>query len=122
MTVIERETVTTKEALHRAADLLEEFGWCQFSPAKDEDGWHCLPCDPEARSFCLTGSVERAIFDLTGHDIRINGPYPGIAIRTERDRPVGHTGPPKFDPKWNNDSRRTREEVIACLREAAEHA
>jgi hypothetical protein len=110
--------VTTREALHRAADLLEEFGWCQFHPAKDDDGWGCLPYDKEARSFCLTGSVERAIFDLTGHRMRYDGPYPGIKITMSR--PDGYTGEPKFSPEWNNDPSRTKADVVAVLREAAE--
>lgn len=110
--------VTTREALHRAADLLEEFGWCQFHPAKDDDGWGCLPYDKEARSFCLSGSIERAIFDLTGHKLRYDGPCPGINITSAR--PGGYKGKPKFNPKWNNASGRTRAEVVAVLREAAE--
>lgn len=111
--------VTRREALHRAADLLEEFGWCQWSPARDEDGWNCLPCDRGAQSFCLTGSIERAVFDLTGHDMRANGPLPGLSITNTR--PSGYTGR-SFDPRWNNAPGRTKAEVVALLRERAEES
>src|SRR5689334_11279831 len=60
------ETVTEADVLERAADLLEEFGWCQHAPARDEFGLGITPLDRGAVSFCMTGAFERAIFDLTG--------------------------------------------------------
>lgn len=113
--------VTKSDLFHRAADLLEEFGWCQWAPARDEDDWSCRPTDPGAVRFCLTGAVERAIYDLCGGwEFRDQGPPPQFPNLKARRPGTGDPSP--FDPVWNNADGRTRTEVVARLRELAEAA
>jgi hypothetical protein len=116
---VEVERPTVKDVLVRAADLLEEFGWCQFHPALDADGWSCQPCDSWAMSFCLTGSVERALFDLSGHNPREEG-WPAWFRLSTRPKRKGQK--PLLTPEWNNAAERTKAEVVARLREAAERS
>jgi hypothetical protein len=113
---IDQDQSLRTQVLNYAAYLIEEFGWCQFAPARDECGILCMPQDERAVSFCLTGAVERAIFDLMdGWDIRASGIPPEIRIRKNND--PGKS--PALDPNWNNAPERTRDEVVARLRERA---
>jgi hypothetical protein len=112
------QSATRTEILNRAADLLEEFGWCQWTPALDVDGFTVLPCDEEAVSFCMTGAVERAIFDLCdGWDCRKQGFPLGWTGRRPRK---GARSP--LNPAWNNAAERTKAEVVARLRALAVRA
>jgi hypothetical protein len=94
----EVKVVTRRDVLLRAADLLEEFGWCQGEFGSKEDG-----------SFCLYGAVDTAHSDLTGK--------PGWAPREFGiflHKRLGGCA------SWNDDPGRTKAEVVARLREAAE--
>lgn len=106
MSVVEREVevpvvapVTTRDVLHRAADLLEEFGWCQLDDGSKASG-----------SMCLIGSVRAAAGDLGFNE--------ALALRSVYASPAI----PSLPMHWNDAPGRTREEVIARLREAAETA
>ena len=46
--------------LDRAADIIEENGWCQGELARTLDGEGCFPNDPRAASFCIEGAVKLA--------------------------------------------------------------
>jgi hypothetical protein len=106
MSVIERERieapqvereVTEADVLHRAADLLEEFGWCQVKWGSKEDGY-----------FCAHGALMAAATDL-GLGC---GPVFGKAEQRIRELHGSILG-------WNDQLGRTKEEVVAGLREAA---
>lgn len=114
MSIVERERVetevvtppvTTKDVLHRAADLLEEFGWCQGNSALAEDGEAVFSqnfeTDKRRRvAFCHNGAIKQAKIDLGFH---------------------GQTGwgdDAAF--RWNDEPGRTKAEVVTRLRNAAE--
>jgi len=93
--------VTTRDVLHRAADLLSEFGWCQHNLGSREQG-----------HFCALGAINQASADL------------GVPGATN-SYGLAHSGAFMAfkglgDIDWNNAPGRTREEVIAALRAAAE--
>jgi hypothetical protein len=95
--------VTTRDVLHRAADLLEEFGWCRFVQAQNEKGEQVDITDSEVVEFCMVGAYWRAAIDLDASCPDLSG--------------LGGR-----DARWNNEPERTKEEVVAWLRESAERA
>lgn len=112
MSVIEREErveVTTADVLNRAADLLEEFGWCQQAEARNYKGVGGDALDPDVARFCIYGALRRAGIDLGAP--RYFGWDCWDAMGLE-----GAPGP------WNDEPGRTKAEVVAALRSAAEKA
>lgn len=118
MSVIEREQVeygappvrppeerkpTKCDLLHRAADLLEEFDWCRVSWGSKAEG-----------RFCAHGALMAATADY-GLGFSGDGPY-AEAMRAWQQRTGGGV------LAWNDAPGRTKTEVIAALREAAEAA
>src|SRR4051812_11113109 len=108
MSTIEQERVrtevTTREILHRAADLLEEFGWCQKQLGSKELGQMCVfgALAEAADEFRVpTDILRQAIGQVTPSD---------------EDGRWGHL------TTWNDQPGRTRDEVVARLREVAENA
>jgi hypothetical protein len=109
-TVVETTVVpvTRRDVLHRAADLLEEFGWCQHDYGSYRRG-----------AFCAVGAIAHAARDL-------GDPVPADSKRCtfigqyedkyqdiiEADDGLLHY--------WNDAPGRTKAEVVARLREAAE--
>lgn len=102
MSIVERETtvpaVTRKDVLHRAADLLTEFGWCQGTYGSKVEG-----------AFCAEGAIFQAVLDLYGRGYILNA--------TQWRRVFASLG--DHLPNWNDAPGRTRAEVVARLREAA---
>jgi hypothetical protein len=115
MSVIERErveekTVTGADALHRAADLLEEFGWTSGKLCRDSDGKGLSDArDPSAVSFCVSGAMGRAAMDLGG----------GTALWDDAFR-ILHQRLGAGPVEWNDRLGRTKAEVVSALRSAAE--
>lgn len=104
--------------LHRAADLLGEFGHSQGFAAFDEEGENIDWRSHSARSFCAAGAISRAAHDLgfpfiPGHDL---APDYGLADRLL----FGETNDYTATWRWNDARGRTKAEVVARLREAAE--
>jgi hypothetical protein len=93
---------TTSDVLHRAADLLEEWGWKQFDYGSKEEG-----------AFCALGAMDEARVDLLG-------PY--WFKRPEAYAPERIFRPERGIPEWNDTPGRTKAEVVAALREAARRA
>jgi hypothetical protein len=123
MSVIERERVETPQVerevteadvLHRAADLIEEFGWCQAVSARDVRGEGTSIVSPEAVSFCIGGAVLRAGLDL-GLDLYRPKGWTDYR-RGYADELLGY----HWD--WNDKRGRTKAEVVARLRSAAERS
>lgn len=112
MSVVEQERVvetaptpqvTTRDVLHRAADLLEEFGWCQ---GQMYDGGR----------FCFAGAVHQAWRDY--------GLPPKVdALGLDADDWVSVLGISwGHFVGWNDTPGRTKAEVVARLRDAANSA
>lgn len=89
-----------------AADLIEEFGWMQHR-ARGPD-----------KQYCLTAAIDQAIMNngrCFGHS---------TALRTMM---LKHVSPDALYyvgvlPSWNDEKKRTKEQVISALRECAELA
>ena len=113
--------------LLRAAELIETFGWCQKILAKGENGELFSVLSPTAAKFSLVGAIYRAgaekhnlqCLDQTMNDAA------RICVRRVLDRerqPIEYTAYPRIKDTidgWNNVEGRTKEEVIAVLRDAA---
>lgn len=109
MSIVERERVetevapvTTKDVLHRAADLLEEFGWQQGGYGSYEEG-----------SFCVVGAVLEAARSL--------GRNPWAEEARLYDGPIRDLLPTSV-VSWNDANNRTSSEAVTFLRSAAELA
>jgi hypothetical protein len=100
-TVRTPKEVTEADVLHRAADLLEEFGHCKGALGSKERG-----------EFCVMGALTEARRDLGVRDGLGMG-YTPLADAIGRD---------VFLHIWNNHPDRTKAEVVAKLREAAERS
>jgi hypothetical protein len=95
-----RPEVTASDLLHRAADLLEEFGWRQLHVGSKSQG-----------AFCALGATNEARRDLnaskeTWREARkiLSQELGGLPVAT-----------------WNDAPERSKVEVVAALRKAAEH-
>lgn len=91
--------VTRRDVLHRAADLLEEFGWWQFGYGSKQAG-----------KFCALGAVDEALRDLGCE--AMSSSFASMPLYESLN------GGSVVD--WNDAPYRTRAEVVARLREAAE--
>lgn len=98
--------VTAADVLGRAADLLEEFGWCQGAYGSKTYG-----------AFCAMGATMSAARDL------------GCFADEGRQREMFHEALANLDAatfgntgRWNDVPGRTAGEVVAKLRQAAKAA
>jgi hypothetical protein len=102
--------VTRRDVLHRAADLLEEFGW-----TTGNEGMPSMQLKPRA-PYCLLGSVAQARADFGGH-VASGGYFDsardffGRSVRIDAVHEI---------VLWNDTPGRTKAEVVARLREAAD--
>lgn len=90
------------EVLNKAADLIEKYGWIQGSL-----GWRHA-------GFCALGGIYQATSDL--------GPIPCLvsnALVSGTKAQLRETIGLSDIAEWNDDPLRTKEEVVAKLREAA---
>lgn len=98
----------------KAYEVLENYGWVQGTEARDRDGNDVPPLDDQAVCFCLQGAIRRS----TGGD----NEFEKFRISNEKVQTVlnGKLGPavPGTTWEWNDTPGRTKEEVIAVLREA----
>lgn len=112
--------MTPAEVLLSAADGLADHDWCQGASFIDQDGkrWmldyiNRLETDPVAAcamgAICLVG-----MDDIEARDCAIDIFERHLAGGNEEFRPC--------IPKWNDDKRRTKSEVIETLRRAARNA
>lgn len=99
---VSNPAVTTRDVLHRAADLLEEFGWCQGRNGSRAEG-----------QMCIGGAVREACRDF-GFE------YGTGSAMHHALKNAARAFFPSGAPVWNDATGRTRAEVVARLREAAE--
>lgn len=105
-TIAPERVVTDADVLERAADLLEEFGWCQGAAARDEAGKSIVGTWERAVSFCHNGAIYRAACDLGVSSSLFDGRW---------ERLIGDSDA----HLWNDVPGRTKQEVVARLRDAA---
>lgn len=98
--------VTTRDVLHRAADLLGEYQWLQGEWRRDDDAGYPI-------GYCVAGAIYRSSTDFG------NGKS---SPHFEAARDALHDNVGRSIVSWNNAPGRTKAEVVACLREAAEAA
>lgn len=91
--------VTLDDVLIRAADLLEEFGWCKEFAAVDSDGQPAKIHGSSAAAFCAIGAIYRACSEL-GADDEVTEPI------EDRWSEI---------PDWN-DSLESKEPMVMALR------
>ena len=118
---------TESDILRYAAHILEEFGWNQEFYAKDACGQRVYWSNKSAVSFCVLGAIGRARDDLLSDQERTLDEYSGLDLpesylldlddhklwRFGRIVKIGAVA-------WNDETGRTKEEVIALLRETAD--
>lgn len=94
-----QEQVTEADVLRRAADLLEEFGWCQRRWGSKAQG-----------EMCATGAIREALaeYGFSKDDLK-----PIVTV-------ARLLGPPYSIISWHDTPGRTKAEVTAALRQAAE--
>lgn len=103
---VQAPPVTKRDVLLRAADLLEEIGWCQGVAAKDENGEVVDMSEfsfTRCVAYCHNGAIAQAILDfgLTFGDMEIGEYWSAENVR------------------FNDEQGRTKEEVVARLRAEA---
>ena len=98
----------TKRALERAANIVDA-GWCQGFHAVDAYGEGCLSNDKAAVRFCAIGAIHRAVCDedLPPRTSRL------AIVAMENALGCCAVG------MWNDDERRTADEVSGMMRELA---
>jgi len=98
--------------LLQAAELIREFDWTQGEAARTIDGEWCLPESPNAVRFCTLGSI----YKVTDYNCE-------KSIRTlARSLIVDFEDGEDNDwviVNWNDYHKRTKDEVLAALENAA---
>lgn len=111
--------MNTAEILNKAADVIEERGWHKgdFVSSVGFDGSGCV-CVLGAINVAV-GEVPYAVFEIGDRDertdaARVLAEYLGLVLRDGDVTEVGD--------RWNDAEGRTKDEVVAALREAARKA
>jgi len=102
----------------KAFELLEKYGWCQGRMAKNELDLTCRPVDTTAISFCAVGAI------LRKHSAKTFGPWETDTANLAAYFDIGKAeekleflGRDDCLINWNDELERTKEEVIALLKE-----
>lgn len=98
----------------KPSELLRSKGWCQGALALDAQGGTVQPGDPNAVAHCMVGSYwavyRTSLFGATG-----------TSSDMVRYKLAHHLGIRLGDlTKWNDDPKRTKDEVIAALEAVGE--
>lgn len=125
--------MTAQEVLTKAADLIEQAPKLAREAFQvkawqlDDDGYVVvfdLPDDADlSRCYCAIGAIRQAAIDTVGGDC-YGGDYYGATYALTRvitGEPAGDIGSAERSVyAWNDDPDRTKAEVVAALRKAAE--
>lgn len=95
----------------KAYEVLEQFDWCRGSYAKDKAGHSVVATSDSAVAFCAEGAIIRA--HGTGKSFCEELFKARMVFRS----PVGALDDSTFT-EWNDDPKRTKEEVIELLKKA----
>ena len=82
-------------------------GWCQGVSAQDSNGHVCRNDAPYATNWCLIGALAAAYPERNEHRFNVT-----LNLQSK----LGHL---QF-AKWNDDPKRTKQEVIALLESIGE--
>lgn len=104
-----KRNMTPQEVLLRAAELLETTGLAQGSLARTNSWAPCLEDNPAAACFCTLGALAKVSGKLTD-DVFSRAEACDLLTKVISDNSIA---------SWNDRLGRTKEEVIAKLREAA---
>lgn len=96
------------EVLERSAELVAK-GWCQGSYAKDKNGERCHFTDRRAKSFCLSGAINKITNELVGND-----DYK-LAYRVTLTLGENLSAEAEAPSSWNDSPDRTQQEVVDML-------
>lgn len=106
----------------KAYEVIEKFGWTQGEEARDDAGNRVVYYSPNATCFCIQGAIRKSVdpdgtkssFDEHGRLFReANDKVQAVLDKRYEDNiDLGTTW------AWNDHRGRTKEEVIAILREA----
>jgi hypothetical protein len=92
----------------RAWKLIESVGWCQGKYRKDASGKLCS--EPEAAcSFCILGALIAVYGEGEKYRLKMYNIRNRLIEKTDRVL-IGIA-------EWNDDKKRTKEEVVAVLKE-----
>lgn len=99
------------QVLRGAADLIANNGWCQRIPAFDSEGVAVNAMAPDAVCFCADAAI--------AHKAPTQQLY--FLAREYLRNYVRDNVKPKFFrlANWNDDPKRTQEEVVSTMRECA---
>ena len=101
------------EVYNKAADMVES-GWTQNAYARDSQEKPTYPCRNNAESWCLSGALIAAVYNLRG-GVYYSSDDAEKAFKLSEDLglPCGDTA------EWNDNPDRTKEQVVDLLRDAA---
>lgn len=99
--------MTPQDVLRQAADLIERTGWCRRAFARDKRRRVVGFYSKDACRFCVRGAIYRV------GGAGLNGDIERLLKRHIGTRHISD---------WNDAPGRTKDEVIATLRRAAEMA
>lgn len=102
--------MSPQDVLRQAADLIERTGWCQGVYARDARGVITDFISDAAVEFCALGAIFHC--EPEGYAADVSAPEQ-LLVNRIGTRTVG---------EWNDAPGRTKDEVIATLRKAAEGA
>ena len=114
------------EVLKYAAGVIER-GFTQGVLARSEDGGPVPPISERAVSWCTSGAIERAIYELSEgriqpstEDCKLIAGNVFEDIRQHMEEQTGEEWPPPSIIAWNDFSGQTADVVAGTLRAAAE--
>jgi hypothetical protein len=97
----------------KAWQIIEQNGWCQKVNASSDKGRSCSPISDKAVSFCIFGAIDRKHTSKYGAVDAI-GVYDDV--NSVQDK-LQATDQHALISVWNDHPERTKEEVIALLKE-----
>jgi hypothetical protein len=114
---------STPAILREAADLFDELEWVQQYFAINLDGERCSVLRSDVAAVCATGAIFLATAaDPTVCELDHRGPASAAVRAIERHLRLDENGVlrPNNLSDWNDSPKRTKAEVVANLRAAAD--
>ena len=99
------------ELYNKAADLVEK-GWTKGTLARDSAGWPTYPSSNHAVSWCLEGALVAAV-----HATDTSWDRESTLIELTKNLELKG-----YVSQWNDFPGRTKEQVVALLRDAADRS
>lgn len=97
--------------VRRAIELIEQ-GWTQFSMARDANGRRVLPPYNDAASFCASGAIARATYEVHGYGPKLSSTTDALTDRWAVFNHIRTYIGTNTVASWNDDRTRTKEDVL----------